>query len=59
MFRLLHRLGEAEDLKPAKQATPRGRDPQYIPPGPDDGLWLDGAPKGSPEHRAWLRWLSE
>ncbi len=35
------------------------KDPQYIPPGPDDGLWLDGPPKGSPEHRTWIRWLSE
>jgi hypothetical protein len=57
VFRLLHRLGDAEDRKSAKQATPRGRDPQYIEP--EDGLWLDGPPKGSPEHRAWLRWLSE
>jgi hypothetical protein len=36
----------------------RPRDPQYEPPKDHQG-WLGDPSPGSPEHWAWLRWMSE
>ena len=47
-----------EKLKPAGNAS-GVRDPQYVQPADDDGLWLDGPPKGSPEYKAFIGWLFE
>ena len=61
LFRLLRRDG-GDELKP-KPVTHRGeltdrvRDPQYTPHSDSDG-WLGDPPTGSPEYRAWQRWMS-
>jgi hypothetical protein len=44
--------------EPVEESRPAKRDPQYQPAPPGDGLWLGGPPKGTPEYKAWIRWMS-
>jgi hypothetical protein len=50
--------GPAKQDEPAEESRPANRDPQYRQAAAGDGLWLDGPPKGSPEYRAWQRWMN-
>ena len=48
--------GKREE-KPAKDPGYRSKDPQVTLAREDDGLWLDGPPEGSPEWKAFQRWM--
>lgn len=61
MFRLLQpfkiREPAPELVTDGGELTGKVRDPQYRPPADRDG-WIGDPPPGSPEYRAWQRWLN-